>query len=93
MSKENMKKLSNAVFIAAMGFAGIVLVIIGMDYLPALSQGACPFSRHKGLAYASLAVLLASVVITSILDAKAKRMAPESETTPLKSEESEKKKE
>ena len=74
MDKKKMKRLSNGIFVVAIGFALITLAIVAKDYLPAISQGACPFNRHRTLVYTAAALLLAAVVMTSILDAKVKQM-------------------
>lgn len=74
MDKAKMKKLSNGIFAVAIGFAVITLAVVVKDYFPAISQGACPFNRHRTLVYVAVALLLASVVLTSILDAKIKQM-------------------
>ena len=80
MDKKKIKRLSNGIFAVAIGFAAVTLVIVAKDYLPAISQGACPFNRHRTLVYTAVALLLVSVVMTSILDTKVKKLAQADET-------------
>ncbi len=74
MTRNQMKKTSNAIFAGATGFALITLVIVGKDYIAMWGQEACPINRHHQLIYLALALLLCSIVITSILDSKVKKL-------------------
>lgn len=74
MTKEKLKTYSNIIFWLTTAFAVFTLVVVGKDYIAMAGTGVCPIAQNNGLVYTALALLLGSIVITSILDAKVKKM-------------------
>lgn len=77
MTKIQLKKISNLIFWITTAFAVVTLAIVGKDYLTMAGQGVCVISQNNTLIYTALGLLLGSIVITSILDAKVKKMTDE----------------
>lgn len=80
MTKKKLKRISNIIFLATTLFALFTLGLIARDYIALMGTNVCPISRHNGLVYTSLGLLLGSILITSFLDAKAKKMEDASAT-------------
>lgn len=74
MTKKKLKLISNIIFAVTTLFALYTLGMIARDYIALMGTDACPISKHNGLVYTSLGLLFGSMVITSFLDAKAKKM-------------------
>jgi len=73
---------SNIIFLLSMLFA---LIVTGKIYYDRqqLPAGACPITQNSGLLYTAIAVLVMSIIVTSILDYSKKKQKVKEEEKPL----------
>lgn len=77
MNKKRLKLISNLIFGISTLVALFTLVKVGQDYYLMYGTGVCVISKNHNLVYLSLALLFVSMIVTSVLDAKAKKMPDE----------------
>lgn len=74
MSKHKLKMISNLIFWLSTGFALVTLGLVAKDYFVMMKYGICPFSQNRALIFTALGILLVSSLLTTILDARVKKM-------------------
>lgn len=77
MNKKRLKLISNLIFGISTLVALFTLVKVGQDYYLMYGTGVCVISKNHNLVYLSLALLFVSMIVTSVLDAKAKKLPDE----------------